>query len=257
MEVSIEVDRITFTHWVLSRTRTLNTRELALTSSRAHATAFDADRPGDQSKDIGLVFKDGNSCHFVVALVLALTPGRCAAQRVALDLVCYCESWRASIFSVSTWSFKRRISRGSTSSCVVRSAGVTRDTGRFDPCVSSWLCDGAISPSAGGGFARPTREDALAATSVEQLTWWDGSDIDATAVPLDCPPALIFDWEWPDGCVPFYQVVCVRARAYTCMHMHPSVHLSIYLSGCLSIYRYTCTYMYICICICICICTSI
>ena len=87
----------------------------------------------------------------------------------------------------------------------------------------------------GGGFARPTREDALAATSVEQLTWWDGSDIDATAVPLDCPPALIFDWEWPDGCVPFYQVACVRARAYACMHMHPSVHLSIYLSVRLSI----------------------
>lgn len=55
--------------------------------------------------------------------------------------------------------------------------------------------------------------DPLAATSLSQLLWRDGSPLGAyrteqegAAADTVGPPALLSEWRWPEGCAPFYKI---------------------------------------------------
>ena len=74
----------------------------------------------------------------------------------------------------------------------------------FEDCLNKMICKNAFVR------ARAAGADPRAAASVAELTWWDGTPLDAAG---DGAPALVSTWEWPEGCCPFYQVVALKRFA--------------------------------------------
>ena len=65
------------------------------------------------------------------------------------------------------------------------------------------ICKNAFVRAVNGGGA----DAALRAKSLDELQWWDGSPICITDTgPSSTPPPLQYNFEWPEGCVPFYNV---------------------------------------------------
>ena len=95
----------------------------------------------------------------------------------------------------------------------------------FEDCLNKMICKNAFVRPARGG-----RAAALAATSLDELRWLDGSPLDAATAPRDAPPPLHFAFEWPDGCVPFYKVTTRFKRSTKPAHHHH--HLVVRVVSC-------------------------
>lgn len=73
----------------------------------------------------------------------------------------------------------------------------------FEDCLNKMICKNAfVRTRSGSGGASA----ALAAKSLDELCWWDGTPLCTDAEPSAPPPPLVYDFEWPEGCVPFYKV---------------------------------------------------
>jgi len=77
----------------------------------------------------------------------------------------------------------------------------------FEDCLNKMICKNAfVRTRSGSGGASA----ALAAKSLDELCWWDGTPLCTDAEPSAAPPPLVYDFEWPEGCVPFYKVECLK-----------------------------------------------
>ena len=79
----------------------------------------------------------------------------------------------------------------------------------FEDCLNKMIAKNAFVR------ARAAGADPRAAASAAELTWWDGTPLDDArgGGARARAPALLSDWEWPEGCVPFYQVAALKRHA--------------------------------------------
>ena len=88
----------------------------------------------------------------------------------------------------------------------------------FEDCLNKLICKSAFVCAKSGRVC-----DALSATSLDDVLWWNGAPMDdpssascRNGQPIFASlPALLTGadaWTWPEGCVPFYKIEGLKAR---------------------------------------------